>query len=99
MGIVFNPINADLKDVSLDLNFYYTGAQDVIYMRYQEEEEYTTLKLVNGYEYTLTFDIGARGISYWTFIKEDPQIMMSEVPADTTSLPFVLSEALRWALL
>merc|ERR550525_1296216 len=71
--IVFNPVDEYLDTVSLDLSFYYTGAEDTIYAKYGEESEWQLLHLTDSYEYTLTFDMEPRDISYWTFSLENPR--------------------------
>ena len=74
MLIVFNPLNETLKDISLDLDFYYTGARDKIQVKHEEENHYQTLLLEDTFYYTFTFDMAARNLSYWSFKCDDKKI-------------------------
>ena len=90
MLIVFNPLDETLYDVSLDLDFYYSGAKDTIYMSHEEENQYRALKLRESYHYTLTFDINAKSISYWTFKSKHPEMSSSKnVLAGIVSMPYL----------
>eukprot|EP01084_Bolivina_argentea_P272528 464033_1 len=65
--IVFNPLNQTLIQQYIDLDLYYTGAKNTIYIAYQEERPFKQITLNNQYKYTLNFNISARNISYWVF--------------------------------
>ena len=66
MLIIFNPLNETLSDQQLDINLYYTGAKDTVYIKH-EENEYEQISLYDEYYYTLSFDMPARNLSYWLF--------------------------------
>ncbi len=58
--VIFNPLNHPLIDQYLDIDLYYTGAKNKIYITYQEERPFKSITLTDQYHYSLNFNISAR---------------------------------------
>ena len=67
MLIIFNPLNETIKNESLDINLYYTGAKNSIFIKYQEAKTYNKITLYDEYYYTLNFNVSPRNLTYYLF--------------------------------
>ena len=65
--VIFNPLNQTLRNQSLNINLYYTGAKNSINMKREEANNYHKIDLYDEYYYTLYYDINRRNLTYYVF--------------------------------
>ena len=69
MLIIFNPLKQAIVNQSLDINLYYTGNKNSIYITNppNQDDKFDKITLYDQYYYTLYINMPPMNISYWVF--------------------------------